>query len=193
MPTTYAAPLPTDPILPLLADVMERWHERLAKAKVRVGVLWALNEDGPALKHGGYPVLARIKPASLELRVISRMDGGDGFDALLKIDEEQYRDLEDDSRVALLDHELAHLDTVDEEVDGRTLIKRDDIGRPKLRTVEGDWNGGDAFRSVIARHGEAAIEFISAKRAAAFAKAALEEFQEEHVGERDDPYERGRR
>lgn len=177
MPTTYAPPLPADPVLPLLAHCMERWHERLHKAKVRVGILWALNEDGPALKHGGYPVLAKIKPASLELRVISRMYGGDGFDALLKIDEEQYRDLDDDSKAALLDHELAHLDTVEKDVDGRTVLQRDDIGRPKLRTVEGDWNGGDGFTAVIARHGEWAIELISARRAWGYAKAALEEVE----------------
>lgn len=40
----------------------------------------------------------------------------------------------------------------------------DDIGRPKLVSVKGDWNAGDGFAAVIQRHGSAAIEFRNLSR-----------------------------
>jgi len=183
MPTTYHPPLPSDPVLPLLAHAMERWHERLHEAKVRVCVLWAANEDGPPLKHGGYKVLAKVKVLSLKERVRSRLDGATGYDAELLIDEEEYRDLDDDSKVALLDSMLESLDTVEKDIDGRTVLQRDDIGRPKLKRVEGDIFGGSGFAAVIERHGEWAIELISTRRAYGHAQAALAESQGEHRAE----------
>jgi hypothetical protein len=51
----------------------------------------------------------------------------------------------------------------------------DDIGRPKLRLKKGDWNAGDGFRDVVARHGDHAAEFENIRRAYAVACEAKTE------------------
>lgn len=147
----------------LLAEVTRAYHPRLAEAGVIVGVLMARHSDSdkPALKHGGYAVLATMKPES----AIERAKWG--RDALLKIDDREWEGLGDDRREALLDHELSRIDRIDlkgDELraaveDGSPRWKIDDRGRPKLRSVPGDFNVGDAFNAVIARHGYAAIEY----------------------------------
>src|SRR5262245_41308896 len=98
MPTTYSCPQPVDHVTTLLAHVMNRWHQRLTNAEVRVGILFAANPDGAALKSDHYPVLAKIKVLGLDWRVLT------GLDVLLKIDETAWNDLEEDSQTALLDH-----------------------------------------------------------------------------------------
>ncbi len=161
MPTTFHDP---DPIVPaLLAEVMRAYHPRLVEAEVRVGVLMAESEDSetPAIKSGGYAVLATCKPES----AVERAKWG--RDAVLKVDQRQWNDLDDDQREALLDQCLSRLDRVDlkgDELaraveDNAPRWKTDDRGRPKLRSVAGDFNVGDAFNAVIARHGLAAIEY----------------------------------
>ena len=47
MPTTYS--LADTDLLNELVRVMKRYHPRLTKAEVKVGVLLASNEDGPAV------------------------------------------------------------------------------------------------------------------------------------------------
>jgi hypothetical protein len=166
--TIYSIPLPTDPVVPMVLEVARRWHQRLHDAEVRIGVLFAANPDGPALRHGGDPVVALVRVLSLKWRVLT------SHDALLEIDQTKWEDLDDDSRLALVDHELSHVDTVEKDGPmGGTVLQRDDIGRPKLRTVDGDWLGSDGFLHVIARHGEAALELINSRRVHSLAMAAL--------------------
>jgi hypothetical protein len=178
MPTTFHEPPPE--VAAAVRVVMENWHPRLFEAGVRVGVLFAANSDGDPIKHGGYPAAAKIKPTSLKQRHQWP------HDAELLIDESVWDELEDARRVALLDHELSHLDTVplkgqelrDAIADGGPRWKLDDLGRPKLRSVNGDWNVGDAFNAVIARHGWDAIEYRNidhAKRSADLARKKGEE------------------
>ncbi len=74
---------------------------------------------------------------------------------------------------ALIDHELSHLGPC---IDGKTgLPKHDDLGRPKLKTRLGDWNAGDGFKEVVARHGDYAAEFENLSRAMTAANAAKSE------------------
>jgi hypothetical protein len=175
MSITFAVPLPTDEVLGLLGHAMERWHKPLHEAKVRVCVLWASNEDGPALKQGHYKVLARVKVLSLKERVRSRIEG-DGFDVEFLIDEEAWRqDLEDNEQVALIDTCLTRLELVEKLIEGLMVLQRDDIGRPRLRIAKCDLYGGDGFSSVIIRHGDAAIEFGNAQRMHSLAQAAARE------------------
>lgn len=155
MPTTYAQPGANDRVHELMIHALETWHTKLHKAEVRVAILFAANKVGPALKHGGDPVLAKIKVVGLDLRILT------GFDALLKIDEKGWEHLEADCQLALIDHELSHLRIM--EKDGR--IRRDDIGRPRLRTVPGDWCQSDGFDAVVRRHGLSAVEAISSWQA----------------------------
>lgn len=184
MPTTFHEPdaLTTA----LLAEVMRAYHPRLAEAEVRVGVLMArhTDQDTPALKSGGYAVLASMKPES----AVERAKWG--RDAVLKIDDREWDDLSEDQREALLDHELSHIDRVDlkgDELraaveDGAPRWKTDDRGRPRLRSVPGDFNVGDAFNAVIFRHGLNAIEFRAIDHGRKSAERAL---REEPAAERE--------
>lgn len=185
MPTTYSEPELFDDVRTLLAHVSRKWHQPLVECEVRILVLFASNPDGPALKKSGAPVAARIRVLSLMWRVAT------SHDVLLEIDETTWNELEEDSRAALIDHELAHVAVVDfnevENEDGTksARFKRDDIGRPKLTTIDGDWQSGDGFLDVVKRHGEAAIEAINSRRVFSLVTAAIGESMEE-AHERDD-------
>lgn len=173
MPTVFSKPEPLDPIPQLVIGLMNKWHQELSKAGVKVGVILAANPDGVAVTHGGYPAMATMKIVSLKDRLVK------GYDAELLIDEREWEDLTDESRAALIDHELCHLDLVTKEdpISGNMILQRDDLGRPKLRTRKGDWNVGDGFRDVVFRHGDDAVEFENIRRA--FARANLAKRGEE--------------
>ena len=169
MPTTYS--MADADVTNLLAEVMARRHPRLHEAGVKVGVLMARNPDGPALKRGGYEVLAMIKPVPLKDRLTK------SYDAELVIDDGEYLRLRPRQQESLLAHELSHIDTVDltpAERRGRddeeVTWKTDDLGRPKLVSVPGDWNAGDGFAAVVAEYGEDA-EAIDQEQAADNARA----------------------
>jgi hypothetical protein len=140
------------------------WHKLLKDEGVQLGVLMAINGDGPAVKHGGYPAMATIRVVPLKDRVTKE------YDAELLIDEKEWNQLKPEHRLALCDHELTHLELATEKESGE--VKRDDLGRPKLKTRKGDWNGGDGFAEVVERHGDFAVEFLNAQRAFTRAKAA---------------------
>ena len=177
MPATYSTA--DQDILDRLAEVMRSFHRPLYDAGVRVGVLLAASDTGHAVTHGGYPALATIKVVSLKDRVHKQTD------AELVIDSREWDELPGASRDALLDHELSHLElkkygyspvlTADREPTGETQIhfERDDLDRPKLTSVKGDWNTGDGFAAVIARHGRAAVEFRNIEAARRHAERAL--------------------
>jgi hypothetical protein len=159
-------------VFELLAEAMENWHPDLFRVGVRVGVLLAENPDGDAVTHGGYPAFATIKIVSLRDRVTKR------YDAELLIDGKAWESFGDERRMALVDHELTHLELAKVEgvlSDGTLKVARDDLGRPKLRIRKGDWNVGDGFAQVVLRHQDHAIEYLNiqaAKQAADDAKQA---------------------
>lgn len=159
--------LPDDDVLHLLAEIMRQHHRPLHMAEVKVGVLMCSE-----LKHGGYPAYATIKVVPLKDRLTKE------YDAELVIDRSSWEHLRHRHRRALLDHELSHIAVAKfverESEDGEITctFSTDDIGRPKLKTVNGDWNGSDGFREVVKRHGDWAIEFLNAKRVHTFAVAA---------------------
>jgi hypothetical protein len=172
MPTTYTM-ADTD-VTNLLLRVMARRCPRLHDAGVKVGVLMARNPDGPPLKRGGYEVLAMIKPVPLKDRLTK------GYDAELVIDGGEYERLRGRQQEALLAHQLAHIDTIDltpaemraREQDETVTWKTDDLGRPKLKSVPGDWQAGDGFKQVVAEYGSDAIEYENIARCRAKADAA---------------------
>lgn len=182
MPTTYSKADPD--VINAMLRAMAKYHPRLHDAQVRVGVLMAHNPDGPAIKHGGYPALACIRPVSLKDRLSK------GYDAEMLIDFSAYLDLRPGQQEALMDHELSHIDTVDLSPDERAARdegddvtwKTDDLGRPKLRSVKGDWSAGDGFAAVVARHGADAIEFENIARCRSRAEAARREGESERQG-----------
>jgi hypothetical protein len=148
-----------------LARVMRLWHPDLVEAGVQVGVIMVSNTDGDAIKVGGYAVLATIKPVSLKDRLPKE------YDAELQIDEHVWDGLREEQRLSLLDHELSHINL--RKVPPKQLYELrqddpeapwwqlDDLGRPKLKSVPGDWNAGDGFKAVVERHGKHAIEYLN--------------------------------
>lgn len=166
MPTTYSLADPD--VLNDLARVVERWHQPLADAEVKWGVLMAANDSGPAVKHGGYPAAASVRIVPLKDRLTK------GYDAEIVIDLVWWERARQKHRTALLDHEVSHvtLATVAKDSEGNTHVGRDDLGRPKLKLAKGDWSAGDGFEAVCRRHGEWAVEFENLHKCFAVAKAA---------------------
>jgi Putative phage metallopeptidase len=168
MATIFCQAHDAEEIITLLAHAMKQWHKPLHDAGVRIGVLWATSDDDkPALQKGRHPVLGMIKVESIKNRVKWQ------HDAELLVDESKFHDLDDPERLAFCDHELSHLDLVTEP--NSTRVKKDAIGRPKLRTVRGNWDGGDGFLDVVRRHGEAALEYLNARRVYAYVQGAATE------------------
>jgi len=189
----------------MLDSVIQRWHPELKKAGVKIGFIFALNDKGAPVKHGGYPAYATIRVVPLKDRVSK------GYDAELLVDGGHWANDKRECQYALLDHEMSHLilvrdkpkksgsrpdhDDMDDDDDDDLVVtpeepedddeegtssalgevQRDDLGRPKLRTIKADWNVGDGFRSVVLRHGENSVEYTNLQTA----KALLEELLED--------------
>lgn len=168
MPTTFSLADPD--VVNLVGEVMAEFHPALAEAGVRVGVLMAANPDGVAIKHGGYPVLACVKVVPLKDRLTK------GYDAEMLIDLGEWAQMTDRHHRAVIDHELSHLvrvaNTKADAEEGDVPWATDDLGRPKLKTRNGDWAAGDGFAAVVARHGEFAAEYLNLEKAKALADAA---------------------
>jgi hypothetical protein len=172
VPTTYT--LADIDATNLLARVMAAHYPRLHDAGVRVGILFARNADGPALKRGGYEVLAYVRPVPLRDRLTK------GYDAELVIDGGEWERLRPRQQESLCHHELGHLDTIDltpaemkaREGDESVAWRTDGLGRPKLKRVPGDWIGGDGFDETVAVYGADAIEYEAIARCKAKADAA---------------------
>jgi hypothetical protein len=131
----------------LLSKAMSEYHPDLAAHKVTVQAVFARNYDKeqnpvPAVKMHGHPAAAKISVTSLQDRARGLAD------AKLLIDGNKWEHLSQETRIALLDHELEHLIAGEE---------RDDLGRPKLQTRHHDYLLA-GFESILQRHGNKAIE-----------------------------------
>jgi hypothetical protein len=166
MGTTFT--LADERIHTALRAVMQAHHAELHNAGVRVGILLAYNPDGPAVKHHGAAARATIKIVPLKDRLTKN------YDAEMLIDQAECDLMRAEHLNALMDHELSHL-ILAKKKRGETAVVRDDLGRPKLKTIPGDWNAGDGFKAVVARHGGYAAEFENLRRAMAAAEAAKSE------------------
>lgn len=168
MPTTYT--IADEEVRELLAAVVHKNHRDLHEAGVIWGVLMALNPGGIAVSHGGYPAAATVRIVPLKDRVTKH------YDAEIVIDLRWWETHRRKHQLALLDHEVRHValaKKLGRDVESDTLqFTRDDIGRPKLRLVKGDWNAGDGFADVCERHGEWAVEFENLSQCYSLAKAA---------------------
>lgn len=139
-------------------EVMREYHPRLDEAGVTVEVRWQIAGDGEehAIKVKGYPALATIAITPLKYRCLNVAD------AQIDIDRAKWVDMDDDRRKALIDHELYHLELVEDEETGE--VKRDDADRPKLRIRPHDWEIG-GFDAIAQRHQEHAAEVLGLKAA----------------------------
>lgn len=151
-------------VLKVLNEAIEKWHQPLKEAGVEIGVLMATNEAGAAVKHGGYPAFATVKIVSLKDRVLKKCD------AEILIDQYEWDQMKPQHRLAVVDHELTHIELAKEPLSSRIIL--DDLGRPKLKTRKGDWNGGDGFAEIVERHGDYSAEVENSRRVAAMIEKA---------------------
>jgi hypothetical protein len=166
-----------DDVIAVLRDQL-RHHPDLTECGAVIGVVIARAEDGPAVKHHGVAALATVKVVSTKDRTKKRID------AEMLIDGGEWDRLSEAQQAALIDHELSHLrrNNYKEKVLAKLrkgnpdhpAWKLDCHGRPRLKTVAADFTPGDAFASVIARHGDAAVEYVGARRFHEFARTARE-------------------
>ncbi len=143
-------------------------HEDMHAMGVRVGVLFARNDTGPAVKLHGNACHATIRVVSHKDRVTK------GYDAEMVIDARSWEEFEGRRRLALVAHELKHLVLV-KKVDPDTkqaAVQFDDGGRPKLKTRPGDWTAGDGFAEIVAEFQDDAIEFFNIRTAWKLAESA---------------------
>jgi len=147
MPTIYAEC--TRDVENLANTIIRDHYPDLAEADVTIKYLFARAEgNGPALTHNGYQASAIVRINNLQKRVEGLTD------ATVAIDQEQWEDLSEQERAALLDHELMHLEVKRNEA---KAIKYDDANRPMLRMRKHDWNHG-GFLDIAKRHGENALD-----------------------------------
>jgi hypothetical protein len=145
MGTTYEAC--GDDVHKLVAKAMGEWHLELKASGVTIDAVFARKLDSdenpvPAVTAHGSTAAAKIGITSLEDRARGLKD------AKLTIDGHVWDGLSAQSRIALIDHELEHLNAGEE---------RDDLGRPKLKMSKHDYVLA-GFLSIINRHGQNAIE-----------------------------------
>ena len=169
--------LPDQDAIDLLQTAMKSWHPDLAAHGVRVQLLFATSDtDAPAVRHGGYPAVATIRVVPLKDRLTK------GYDAEMLVARDEWDLFGEAHKVALLDHELSHLEVCRKKVkmpkthkgEPQFRVALDDLGRPKLKLRKGDWNPGDGFEAVVARHCDHADEFAALARAYAVANRAKE-------------------
>lgn len=102
-----------------------------------------------AIMTRGQEILAKIAITGLDDRVRGMAD------AKLTINGFTWDKLNDNQRLALLDHELQHL---------KAGEGADDLGRPSLKMRPHDWEV-TGFADVVKRHGESSVESLQISRA----------------------------
>jgi hypothetical protein len=147
-------------IVDFVNNVVEAYHPDLLSSEVRIDVLLAsptdreIDHDLPPLKLHGYAAAAVARVVPLKQRV-----KGCG-DVEVTICEQSWKDLDDDERTALIDHECSHFNLAVDHKSGQ--VKTDDCGRPKLKMRLHDVQAG-WFLDVAKRHGMASMEVKQAR------------------------------
>lgn len=140
-----------------LEEVVGLYRPDLRDAGVSFGLLMAAcddPEDRP-LKANKVPCLAQVLLCSHELRVLGAPD------CRIRIDLREWAVMKDRHRLALLHHEVEHVELAKWGRDNQGVIHfdRDDGGRPKLKLRAGDLNPPDGFESVVEAHGDWSHEY----------------------------------
>ena len=152
MANTYQI-APSD-ALHCMQSALNKYHYRLIENGVSIALLALYSADGePALMCHGAPAYAVTRILPLKLRAHGLAD------AEITIDFTSWMRLSDPKRMAVMDHELTHIRPVFE--DG--ICVRDDLGRPKLKLRDHDFQFG-WFNEVAERHRESSIEVEQASQ-----------------------------
>lgn len=154
MSTFHAAPVE---VLALLAETMRIHHQDLTNLGVTVAVVMAeadVDENGDpkgdAIVVRKKAAWGKIKITPPELRVLGVAD------AQMMLDGDRWVLLSREEQMAVIDHELTHLEPTGDIDDG---------GRPKLKLREHDIEVG-WFEDVAERHGEHSQERQQARQLA---------------------------
>jgi hypothetical protein len=157
-PKNFTCEPPTDysKVHDVLIAAVEKYRPDLVELGVIIDTLICENvdDDGEtydAVKLHGLPAYATIGVNSLQRRAL-----GDG-DALIKVDGHKWKKLTEAQRVALMHHEIEHIELTIDEDEGQLL---DDLGRPRFKLKPHSWELG-GFESVARVHGENSIEVIN--------------------------------
>jgi hypothetical protein len=144
--------------------IMQRYHSRLLEPTIAksvsvetIVVYGPRNKDGeqtgPAITVHGKDAYACIRITKLEERVAGRRD------AVMWIDGDQWNGWPYESLLAIIDHELTHIQIAEDPKTGE--IQLDDAGRVKLRMRPHDFEVG-WFDEIAERHAKASIEVMQA-------------------------------
>lgn len=123
-------------VLALIEEVKNRWKKDLNSA--RIGAAWMLRAKPDK---DGHVVLGKLKRCSeLEKR-------WNNLDAIVLLNQDRFRLLSREQRLALVHHEMCHLA---ESLDSNGEAAYDGHGQRKWRTVKHDL---EEFREVVRSHG----------------------------------------
>lgn len=144
------------------SDIIGKYecHHPLRDAKVKIDLINAYGDRdddnnliGDALKKNGIRAYGIAKLVSLKDRAMGRGD------AEILIDNDYWELASEETRAALLDHEINHIQL---KLDTKGEVLRDDLGRPKLKLRKHDVEFG-WFNAVAQRHGVHSIERMQAR------------------------------
>lgn len=152
MSTAYK-PADTE-VFDLATRIIQEHCQDLEKAGVTIEYLFATNESGCALKLRGTQCAAIVRINTLKERVQGCKD------AEVSIDEENWQELGDAEKLALLHHELHHLIV---SRDSDDAVKYDSHDRPKLKMRPHDREYG-WFDAIASIHGAASPEVRQSTR-----------------------------
>jgi hypothetical protein len=151
----------SDALVEQVQRVAERYHSRLVDAGLMIDVL----EARPKTDDGGFPTEDALRLhgyrcfATIKINGPKERGAGRG-DCLLTVDAYTWRELEERTQVAVLDHELTHLEL---SLSDHGVVQRDDYDRPKLHMRLHDVQHG-WFAEVAKRHGDYSVEVQQARR-----------------------------
>ena len=142
----------------LTKQLMRKYHADLHDAGVTFTVLMATpdEDEGPPLLINGYPQAAIVRKTSTRNRVAGLAD----FE--INVDAREWEKMGPDTRRALLDHELEHVELVMLPEKKGGGVARDCAGRPRLALKNHDWQLG-GFRVIAQRHRRHALEVQNAQ------------------------------
>lgn len=151
MPAYYKKAEDHDPgAYDILAGLVKRYRSDLEGCGAQITILFAfsLKAGKPAIKHRGQSVDGSAEVNSLKDRVQGKGD------ATITLNGDTWTAKTAKRKTALVHHELCHIGV---HVDGDGMPKHDDLGRPELRGVFGDWEN-DGFYEIARLYGDDAPE-----------------------------------
>jgi hypothetical protein len=176
-----------DEVVALVKNVMEQYHPDLVKAKVDIGVSFAMssNENQPSLKEHGQPTFGLTKIVRPQDRVRKAID------VELWLDAEEWGTDRMEHKLAKIDHLLmrlevkkpkpkkkkkmtAHGSDEENQEHEEQEFQKDAADRPVLKMRKSDLFVQGGYREVMERHGQFAPESLMLDKAKAVANSACE-------------------